>query len=369
MMFRQCLVLILLLLTSPLTTSAGEVRIYQGEQTIFENTVWSGEILIDGILTVAAGATLEIRPGSRVRFTRFDSNDDGIGEHEIFAQGQIHVVGSVDQPVLFTSAEAIPRPGDWGAINMMVNEEGNRLENCIVEYAYRGFHAHYSRARLVNSIFRNNIRGAQFQESQVVIEACRFLDNLNGIQFRDSQVTLRGSTISGSHWGLRCVYSDLVMTDCMIEDNLVNGVNMRDGRIEARDNRIAGNRRGLYLQRSDGQVIGNDLSANSEHGIFLEESSVEVAANRLAGNGRAGARWLNSKGSLTRNLIAENGVYGLINDGTNAVDARHNWWGSSRPADIAAAIRDGLDRPGSGLVDSRHALQQPLSFKSISEHP
>ncbi len=369
MMFRKSLVLILLALTSPLSISAGEVKIYQGEQTIFEDTVWSGDILIDGILTVAAGATLEIRPGSRVRFTRFDSNDDGIGEHEIFAQGQIRAVGSVDQPVLFTSAETIPRPGDWGAINMMVNEEGNRLENCIVEYGYRGFHAHYSQARLVNSIFRNNIRGAQFQESQVVIEACRFLDNLNGIQFRDSQVTLRGSTISGSHWGLRCVYSDLIMINCMIEGNLVNGVNIRDGKIEARDNRIVGNRRGLYLQRSQGQVIANDLSANSEHGIFLEESTVEVVANRMADNGRAGVRWLNSKGSLTRNLIAENGIYGLINDGTNAVDARHNWWGSSTPADIAAAIRDGVDRPGPGLVDSRHALLQPFPFKPFSENP
>ena len=365
--------LVIIFLIVPLSVLAGEVqvypgevKIYRGEQTIFEDTVWNGDILIDGILTVAAGATLEIRPGSRVRFTRFDSNGDGVGEHEIFSQGTIRVLGTEDEPVLFTSAEETPRPGDWGAVNMMVSEEENLLQHSIVEYGYRGFHAHFSRARLQSSTFRKNMRGAQFQESQVVIDSCRFLDNNNGVQFRDSKVVLHGSSISGSQWGLRCVYSDLEMTSNVIENNLVNGVNIRDGKINARGNRIVGNRRGLYLQRSEGQVVGNDLSGNSEHGIFLEDSNSEVVDNRLAENGRAGVRWLNSRGRLARNMIADNGVYGLINDGTTAVAARNNWWGTVESADIVAAIRDGRDRPGLGLVDNRYALVQPLPF-NLSE--
>ena len=96
-----------------------------------------------------------------------DSNGDGIGEHEIFSQGTIRVQGTEAAPVLFTSAEANPRPGDWGAINMMVSEEENLLEFCNVEYGYRGFHAHFAKAHLLNSHFSKNVRGAQFQESQV----------------------------------------------------------------------------------------------------------------------------------------------------------------------------------------------------------
>lgn len=369
MKLRLCFVLAMLLLTLPSAVSAETTQVYQGEQTLFENTVWSGDILIDGILTVASGVTLEIRPGCRIRFTRFDSNGDGVGEHEIFAQGTIRAVGTPDNPITFTSAEGQPRSGDWGAINMMVSEEENRLEHCIVEFAYRGFHAHYSRARLSNDLFRYNMRGAQFQESQVVIEACRFFENINGVQFRDSEVSLVNSTISGGQWGLRCVYSALVMNDCVIADNLVNGVNIRDGKLVARGNRITGNRRGLYLQRSEGRIAGNDLSANSEHGIFLEESNVEVVDNRLAENGRAGVRWLNSKGRLARNLIFENGEFGIINDGASTVDARNNWWGSSKVSDVAAATRDGLDRPDVGLVDNRYALMQALPFEFLSETP
>ena len=216
-MIRCCrLLLILMALSVPQALPAADAQLYRGEQTLFENTVWSGDIVVDGILTVAAGATLEIRPGTRVRFTRFDSNGDGVGEHELFSQGTILALGTAEQPILFTSAEAAPRPGDWGAINMMVSEAENRLEHCVVEYGYRGFHAHYSQARLLNNLFRNNMRGAQFQESQVFIDACRFLDNLNGVQFRDSRVILKNSLIAGGQWGLRCVYSEVEMSGCVI---------------------------------------------------------------------------------------------------------------------------------------------------------
>jgi len=361
-MTRTLLSVLIALFALAQNVSAGERLVYQGDQTLIEDTVWSGDVLIDGILTVAAGVTLEIRPGSRVSFTRYDSNGDGIGEHEIFSQGTIRVLGSADEPVLFTSAEAIPRPGDWGAVNMMVSEEENLLQHAIVEYGYRGFHAHFSQARLEDSEFRKNMRGAQFQESQVVISNCRFHDNLNGVQFRDSKVSLTSSTISGSQWGLRCVYSDLVISACMVENNLVNGINIRDGKISAYGNTIVGNRRGIYLQRSEGIIAGNELFDNSEHGIFLEDSNAEVVDNRVSGNGRAGVRWLNSDGHLARNQIIANGLYGLINDGTGSVNARNNWWGSSSPADISAAIRDGHDRPGLGIVDTRFALAKALPF-------
>ena len=366
-MMRRIVLLLLCLL--PCAVFAGDETVYRGENTLIENTVWDGEVLIDGILTVAAGVTLEIRPGSRVRFTRFDSNGDGIGEHEIFSQGTIRAVGTAERPVVFTSAEATPRRGDWGAINMMVNEEDNLLTHCTVEYGYRGFHAHFSRARLTHSLFRENMRGAQFQESRVVIEGCRFVDNTNGVQFRDSKVVLRETRISGGHWGLRCVYSELQMERCVITGNLVNGVNLRDSSLVARDNRITGNRRGLYLQRSKGRIANNNLADNSEHGIFLEDSDAEVSGNRLSGNGRGGMRWLDSRGRLSGNLIADNGEYALINDGANGIDARGNWWGTSTEAGIALAVRDGLDRPGLGLVDVGEPLRQPPPFTDNLERP
>ncbi|MBW2451324.1 MAG: right-handed parallel beta-helix repeat-containing protein [Deltaproteobacteria bacterium] len=333
---------------------------YSGAETLIQDTVWEGEVIIDGILTVAAGVTLEIRPGTIVRFTKFDSNHDGVGEHEIFSQGTILALGTENKPILFTSAEPAPASGDWGAINMMVSEENNRLEHCIIEFGYRGFHAHFSKAELLDTRFRFNLRGAQFQESRVLIAGCQFTDNTNGLQFRDSQVTLSKNVIARSQWGVRCVYSDVIMTDCTIEDNLVNGINVRDGKLIAKGNLIVGNRRGLYVQRSQAEIVGNVLRNNSEHGIFLEDSDVYIGENRITGNGRAGVRWVNGKGKMTHNLVTKNGLYGLINDGTEPVDARQNWWGSDNLNLIALTIRDGQDRPGLGLTDYRDPLVRPL---------
>ena len=344
---------------------------YHGEQTLWQDTVWDGEVLIDGILTVAPGVTLEIRPGSTVRFTRNDSNGDGIGENELFSQGTLRALGTPERPIRFTSAADTPRRGDWGALNMMTTESDNRLEHCVVEYAYRGFHAHFSNAVLRDCLLQGNQRGAQFQESRVVIERCRFLDNGNGVQFRDSEVDLVDSQIARNHWGVRCVYSTLRLSGSLVEGNLVNGVNAREGVVTVAGNRIVANRRGLYLQNCRGAVTGNDLSGNSEHGIFLEEGKVEVQGNLIAGNGRAGVRWVNAGGYLTGNALKDNGEYALINDGAGAVEARGNWWDDPEPVAIAAAIRDGADRAGIGPVDAGGALAQtpPLVAPATAVSP
>ncbi|TLM67238.1 MAG: right-handed parallel beta-helix repeat-containing protein [Deltaproteobacteria bacterium] len=357
---KPVLLLIALLLAAALPAGAAGPLLYQGEQTLWQDTVWDGEVTIDGILTVAPGVTLEIRPGTTVRFTPYDSNGDGIGEHELFCQGTLRALGSLDRPVRFTSAAPAPRRGDWGALNMMTSEAGNLLEHCIIEHAYRGFHAHFAQATLRDCLLRDNVRGAQFQESRVVIERCRLVDNTNGLQFRDSEATLADSLVARNHWGVRCVYSTLVLRDCRIEENLVNGVNARESTLTVTASRITGNRRGLYLQNSHAEVVGNELSGNSEHGIFLEQGEVELRGNRIANNGRAGVRWLEATGLLRDNAIVDNGEYALINDGAGPVEARGNWWGETDPERIAAAIRDGRDRSGMGPVEAAEPLLQPL---------
>ncbi len=347
-MMQRLLVFIFLVFT---TVPALAGQNYVGENTIWKDTVWDGDVLIDGVLTVAPGVTLELRPGTTVRFTRFDSNNDQIGEHELFIQGHFLALGTAEQPILFTSAESTPVSGDWGAINMMASMSENLLQHCRVEYAYRGFHAHFGRARLDHSLFVNNRRGAQFQESDIQIDSCLFSDNLNGIQFRDSTVTITDSIVRGSYWGMRCVHSQVTMTDTLIENNLINGLNFKESIIELRRVSIINNRRGLYLQRSSGSIDRSTLVGNSEHGLFAEDSKAEVTASRITGNGRAGVRLLDAELSLHDNQITNNDLFALINDGSSDVQISGNWWGTAVPAEIDDLIRDGSDRPGLGLVN------------------
>lgn len=331
---------------------SGAETVYRGEQSLWQDTVWNGDILIDGILTIPAGVSLEIRPGTRVRFTRFDSNGDGIGENEIFIQGVLKAEGTAESPILFTSAEAHPVPGDWGAVNMMAAEEENLFSHCRVEYAYRGFHSHFSDAVVSHCEFVRNVRGMQFQEATVTITDTQLRDNFNGIQFRDSRVVLKNFAIRDNHWGLRCVYSEVTVEDGEVTGNLINGINLRDSTLDGSGLRVAGNRKGIYLQGSKGTLRDSELFDNSEHGILLEKSNAVVSNNRISGNGRAGILWRDSTGSLRDNRLAGNGEYALVNEGAGTVDARGNAWGSLDPAAITGLIRDGADRPGVGAVNA-----------------
>lgn len=354
----------LFLLLLPVTASA--TTEYRGERTLWQDTVWDGEILIDGILTVAPEVRLEIRPGSVVRFTRNDSNGDGIGEHELFIQGELLALGTAEAPIRFTAA-GDGFPGFWGAINMMASEKDNVLEHCLVEFAYRGFHAHFGRGTVRDSLFRSNRRAFQFQESTVTIERCRIEDNFNGIQFRDSTVRMAESRVSGGNWGLRCVYSDFELVDSLIEGNHVNGVSLRDSSLVARGNSIIRNRRGLYLQRSRGEISGNRLQGNAEHGTFFEESDINLVGNLISDNGRAGIRWIDSGGSIAGNDISVNGEYAVINDGSDDMMIGPNWWGNK--SRIAALVRDRSDRADVGLARWETPLQMApeLALKPIQK--
>ncbi len=334
---------LLIFLLLPLPASA--LLHYQGETSLYEDTVWEGEVLVDGILTVAMGTTLEIRPGTVVRFSRFDSNADQIGEHELFIQGRLLAKGTAEQPILFTSAEANPRPADWGALNMMMSEEGqNLLEHCIVEYAYRGFHAHFSRAELKNSLFRFNQRGAQFQESEVSVENCEFLNNFNGLQFRDSTVTLLANNIRDNNWGVRAVFVKLRLEGCEITGNRVNGISLRDSEFIISNNLLSDNRRGLYLQRSRGQAEHNRISGNREHGIYLEDSIARLRENLLADNGRSGLKVFNAGGQVAGNRFSGNHQFTLVNAGQDDFSLEVNHFAPQGPGILDQQTRAGVGR-------------------------
>ncbi len=341
-----CLCLFLLAIGLP---AAAETR-YSGEQTLWQDTVWSGDVIIDGILTVAPEVRLEIRPGTRVLFTPYDSNSDGLGEHELFIQGRLLALGTAEQPIRFSSTAASPWPGAWGAVNMMGSEEDNQLRFCIVEYAYRGFHAHFGKGSIEDSLFRHNLRAFQFQDSTVRVTRCRLENNFNGLQFRDATVTLDESVVSGGQWAVRCVYSTLTMTRSLVENNRMNGVSLRDSTLNASNNLVRGNRKGIYLQRSQGDIRHNRIEGNAEHGTFFEDSEVKLTENRVSGNGKAGVRWLNSGGEISDNEFSANGEYALVNDGVDDLAVGSNWWGTADEIRVAALIREQRERSEVGRV-------------------
>lgn len=323
--------------------------------TIMGDTVWSGRILIDGVVRVPAGVKLTILPGTQVEFTKFDSNSDGIGENEIFVSGTLLAKGTPDAPIVFTSAEKVKRMGDWGAINMMASDSTpNIVEYCIVEYAYRGLHSHFSMLEANRNIFRDNMRAVQFQESTVTLRDNLMTGNLSGCRFRDSKVSMTGNIIHGGYVGANIFRTELELRGNRITGTYIDSLRLRECRVRSSGNRIFDNRRGvLVMEAEEGEMAGDLLAFNEESGLKVQRSRLAVAGARMIENGMNGVSVDSLNGYVSESDIHGNGRYAIGNRGAGDVSAANNWFGDS--PDMERLIFDHADdaKAGRVIVDPR----------------
>lgn len=123
-----------------LSAAATAARMDVHEGNIRNDTTWKrGSVhYIHGDVQILNGATLTIEAGVEVRFYEVK----GTGGYEDGAElvvrtGALVAEGKAGMPVKFTSANAVKKMGDWGAI---VVERSNQiiLEDAIIEYGTNG---------------------------------------------------------------------------------------------------------------------------------------------------------------------------------------------------------------------------------------
>jgi hypothetical protein len=98
----------------PATNAIGQKLSVGGKLT--GNTVWrlqDSPVLVAQDVTVDTGATLTIEPGVTVKLAKdVDLQING---------GKLQAVGTAARPIVFTSDQATPKPGDWGGIVVQKN--------------------------------------------------------------------------------------------------------------------------------------------------------------------------------------------------------------------------------------------------------
>jgi hypothetical protein len=81
---------------------------------------------------VTAGATLTIAPGTTILMGEY-LNVTPLSD----VQSPIVAIGTAEQPIVFTSAQENPAPGDWECIRIGSQAAASELEHVVIEYAGR----------------------------------------------------------------------------------------------------------------------------------------------------------------------------------------------------------------------------------------
>jgi outer membrane protein assembly factor BamB len=199
---------VLLCQSGCIVTPAGKAtKVYRGGH-INKDTVWSGNILIDGTVKVAKGATLTINPGTDIAFVRRDEDADGLGDAVLAVEGRLMALGSHAQPILFHSAAENPQPGDWLEIRVDFSEEVH-LRYCDIRDSAYTLHAHFTRG---------------------VVEDCTIHHNIDGCRLGQAKFTFRNN---------------------LIEHNQGKGINFRNSTVEVHHNILRFNGSGIFLFEND----------------------------------------------------------------------------------------------------------------------
>lgn len=233
-------------LSSGVSPAPGALRL--GDTFIDRDRALGGDVIVDGVIRVAPGATLAISPGARIFFTFRDTDGDGIGENGMFLQGNLSARGTREEPIVFRPLDGSGR-GLWDSINFMASDSGeNVLEHVAIEGAYRGLHAHFSRLGGADVRISRCVRGVQFQESEVRLARLSVEESQSALRCRDSDVVLERFRTRGTASGANFLRSRVELVSPEIAGPGLYGLRFRESRADVGGGAVRGALVGASVQ-------------------------------------------------------------------------------------------------------------------------
>ncbi|MFZ2198868.1 MAG: right-handed parallel beta-helix repeat-containing protein [Thermodesulfovibrionales bacterium] len=179
-------------------------------KTIITDTTWEGNISIQDKVHVLAGATLELKPDTRILFS------PGTG---LRINGRIRALGRKDARIIFTSSEKKEVSG-WDEI-LLEYAMDSVFSNCDFEYATWGIHSHFT---------------------NLIVKACRFRNNYGGLRFRSGPVEIVQSVFEENHIGIRAYRGNaLIKRNSIARNDIGIFVREKGGGLNIRENNLFSN--------------------------------------------------------------------------------------------------------------------------------
>jgi TonB family protein len=202
---KKCTIIITILLL----VSLGICQEYiSGEIT--RNTSWRGDIYINGDVTVPQGVILTIEEGSKVHFKPNSDVQKGGKDKdrsEIIVNGILRAKSSSSaRPIVFTSAARSQQMNDWYGITIKNFFDQSVLENCIVEFGYKGLTCYGSSPLIKGGEFRFNHNSGiscEVKSNPLIQNVLIFGNGFAGINCElASRPVISGCTISENNYGI-----------------------------------------------------------------------------------------------------------------------------------------------------------------------
>jgi|GEM_PF-440682 len=242
--------------------------------TLDTDTVWSGEVIVNGDIYIPEKVTLTIKPGTTVKFKRIDEDSDQnmfavdspyYPQAELIVRGRLIAKGTAKEPIVFMSNEVDARPADWGAINFL-GSDGNVVEYARVINGYNGVHAHGSSVRVAHSQFIKNGVGVSFKAEE----------ETPGVPWfgKRSRLTITDNLFANNKGGIGFRNSDAEISHNEIIDNKFFGIWPKENcKAHITYNEITGNKKGIYLYQTQGVVFEfNNIYDNHDYNIAMAEA-------------------------------------------------------------------------------------------------
>ncbi len=199
---------ILILVYLCFTVSLFAQNFISGE--INQNTSWRGEIYIDGDVTIPQGVTLTVEEGTKVYFKpKTDSQKSGKDKQrsELLVNGVIIArSNNTLNPIIFTSASKNPQMNDWYGIIIKNFFDPSLLQNCNVEFGYRGVTCYGSSPFITGGEYKFNHNSGiscEVKSNPVISNSLIFGNGFSGINCElASNPIISGCTISENNFGV-----------------------------------------------------------------------------------------------------------------------------------------------------------------------
>jgi hypothetical protein len=140
-------------------------------RTLTQNETWSGVKLINGTIIVPEGVTLNIEPGTVIKFKHYRGYKEPWKRLSLIIFGTLNSTGTPEKPIWFTSDAEEPINGDWSMIRS-INSENSVIEHTIIEFGQQGLNLWNSSPKISNSIIRwHNWEGLYLESySEPIVE-------------------------------------------------------------------------------------------------------------------------------------------------------------------------------------------------------